>query len=118
MFKINIRLRFVARIILLIITILVVIFALLSGSEGYGGGLMGIVKNSPNALPWFLLFGLNYLVWKKEFLGGIILTIFGIAITIFFNSGPNLWWSTFVLTNLITLLGIVFIYLGKKESKK
>ncbi|HIE74271.1 MAG TPA: hypothetical protein EYQ06_08435 [Flavobacteriales bacterium] len=111
-------LRRFARYTLLTITSLVFVFALLSGSEDYGGGLMGIVKNSPNALPWLLLFGLNYLVWRKEFLGGIILTIFGIAITIFFNSGPNFWWSTFTLTNLITLLGIVFIYLGKKESKK
>ena len=110
--------RKTTQILLLLITALVFVFALLSGSEGYGGGFMGIVKNSPNALPWLLLFGLNYLVWKKELYGGIILVIFGLFITWLFNfRGPNFWWTTFALTSLITLLGVIFIYLGKKGSK-
>ena len=104
--------RKTTQILLLLITALVFVFALLSGSEGYGGGFMGIVKNSPNALPWLLLFGLNYLVWKKELIGGVILTLFGLFITYLFNfSGPNFWWSTFIMTSSITLLGVIFIYL-------
>jgi hypothetical protein len=79
---------------------------------------MGIVKNSPNAFPWLLLLGLNYLVWKKELLGGIILTIFGLFITWFFNfSGINFWWTTFAFTFFITLLGVIFILLGLKKIK-
>ena len=58
--------RKTSQILLLLITTLMFVFALLSGSEGYGGGFMGIIKNSPNTFPWALLFGLNYLVWKKE----------------------------------------------------
>jgi hypothetical protein len=30
-------------------------FALLSGAERYGGGIDGVIQNSPNALPWLLL---------------------------------------------------------------
>ncbi|MBT6809046.1 MAG: hypothetical protein HOA52_06130 [Flavobacteriales bacterium] len=111
--------RIIAQILLLLITIIVFIFALLSGSEGYGGGFMGIVKNSPNSLPWLLLFGLNYLVWKQELLGGIILTIFGLFITWLFNFiGPNFWWTTFAFTSFITLLGILFIYLHLNDRRK
>jgi hypothetical protein len=110
--------RKTTQILLLLITALVFVFALLSGSEGYGGGFMGIVKNSPNALPWLLLFGLNYLVWKKELYGGIILVIFGLFITWLFNfRGPNFWWTTFALTSLITLSGIIFILLGLQKKK-
>lgn len=54
-------LRKIARTLLLAITTIVFVFALVSGSESYGGGLIGIIKNSPNAFPWLLLFGLNYL---------------------------------------------------------
>ncbi len=103
---------------LLLITTIVVLFALLSGSEDYEEGFMGIVKNSPNTLPWVLLLALNYLAWKKELFGGIILTIFGLFITWFFNfSGVNFWQTTFALTFLITLLGIIFILLGSHKIK-
>ena len=105
-------LRKTARILLFTITTLVFVFALLSGSEAYGGGFWGIIKNAPNALPWILLFALNYLVWKKELIGGVVLTLFGLFITYLFNfSGPNFWWSTFIMTSSITLLGVIFIYL-------
>ena len=110
--------RKTSQILLLLITTLMIVFALLSGSEGYVGGFRGIVKNSPNALPWILLFSLNYLVWKKELYGGIIIVIFGLFITWFFNfRGPNFWWITFALTSLITLLGVVFILLGLQKIK-
>ncbi len=105
-------LRKIARTLLLLITIIVFVFALLSGSESYGGGFWGIIKNAPNALPWILLFAMNYLVWKKELIGGVVLTLFGLFITYLFNfSGPNFWWSTFIMTSSITLLGVIFIYL-------
>ena len=58
--------RKISRYTLLLITTLVFIFALISGSEEYGGGFKGILKNSPNTLPWLLLLGMNYLVWNKE----------------------------------------------------
>ncbi len=112
------QIRRTSQILLFAITTLVFVFALLSGSESFGGGFMGVVKNSPNTLPWLLLFGLNYLVWKKELLGGIILTIFGLFITYFFNfNGGNFDIIVFSMTTLITLLGIIFIFLGNGKRK-
>ena len=120
-------LRSTARYTLLVLGILVFIFALLSGSEGHGGGISGIIKNSPNAIPWLILLALIFIAWKWELVGGIIITVLGIAMLYFFNfRGPNFFLATFILTLLIVLLGSFFIiswYLTKsivdvKQSKQ
>ena len=99
----------------------VFIFALLSGANDYGGGLIGIIKNSPNALPWAALLVVLFIAWKKEKIGGVILTALGIVLVYFFNfSGPNFWWSTFIITLLIPILGSFFLisdYLRKGTVK-
>jgi hypothetical protein len=103
-------LRNIARYTLLVLGILVFIFALLSGSEKLGGGITGIIKNSPNAIPWVLLLVLIFVAWKWELIGGIIITLLGLFLLYFFNfRGPNFWWSTFLLTLIIPLLGSFFI---------
>lgn len=103
-------LRNIARYFLLILGILVFIFALLSGAEGYGGGFEGVIKNSPNALPWLILLILVYVAWRWELLGGIIITLLGLSMVYYFNfNGSNFFISTFILTLLITLLGYLFI---------
>ncbi len=103
-------LRYIARYSLLFVGGLTFIFALISGSEEYGGGFMGIIKNSPNALPWLLLLALIFLAWKKELVGGIIITVLGILMLYFFNfRGPNFFVSTFILTCIVIILGSFFI---------
>lgn len=103
-------LRNIARYTLLVLGILVFIFALLSGSEDYGGGVSGIIKNSPNVLPWLILLVLIFTAWKWELVGGIIITVLGIAMLYFFNfRGPNFFLVTFILTLLIVILGSFFI---------
>ena len=113
-------LRNIARYTLLILGILVFIFALLSGSEDYGGGISGIIKNSPNALPWLVLLVLIFVAWKWELVGGIIITALGLAMMYFFNfRGPNFFLVTFILTLLIVTLGSFFIiswYLTKSTK--
>ena len=113
--------RFIARYSLLVLGVAVLIFALLSGANDYGGGLMGIIKNSPNALPWAALLVVLFIAWKKEKIGGVILTVLGIVLVYFFNfSGPNFWWSTFIITLLIPILGSFFLisdYLRKGTIK-
>jgi len=101
--------RYIARIALLIIGIVVFIFALISGSEGFGGGFTGIIRNSPNALPWLALLLLVFLAWKKELIGGITITVLGLGMIYFFNTGPNFYLATFILTCMITILGLLFI---------
>ncbi len=98
-------LRFSARYSLLTIGIVVFIFALLSGSEGYGNEIQGIVKNSPNALPWLLLLVFLAIAWKFELTGGILIIISGFTLTVFFNAGGNHFYlTTFIMTSLINSL--------------
>lgn len=103
-------LRYIARYKLIVISLLVFIFALLSGAEKYGGGIHGIIKNSPNALPWLILIILIFIAWRKELIGGIIITLIGIAILFFFVLfGNNFFLSTLILSLLIIILGSFFI---------
>lgn len=113
----NVKLiRRIAEVLLLFITSVIYIYALISGSENLGGGFIGILRNFPNTLAWILLFSINYLVWKNEMIGGIILIAFGLLITWFFNfTGPNFWWSTFTLTSLLTIFGVIFMILSRHK---
>ena len=79
-------LRNTARTVLLIIASLAFVFSLFSGAEEYGGGLNGVVQNSPNALPWLLLFVLIYVAWKWELVGGVIIALMGVGTIFFFHS--------------------------------
>lgn len=114
--------RNIARYSFLVIGVLIFIFAILSGAEEQGGGIMGIIKNSPNALPWALLLILVYVAWKWELVGGIIITVFGLFLFYFFNfGGNNFFLFTFILTLLIILLGSFFTlswYLRKDFNEK
>ena len=108
--KIAKYLRNSARYFLLVTGLLVFVFALLSGSERFGGGIMGIIKNSPNALPWLLFLIFVFFAWKWELVGGIIITLFGVAALMFFNSGPNFFWAPFVIALLFILFGSFFLF--------
>jgi len=108
--KLATALRAIGRFGLLAIGLIVFVFALLSGSEAYGGGIHGIVQNSPNALPWLALMALVVLGWKKELLSGIATTVFGLGLIIFFNfAGENFFPATFVMTSIVFLLGVCLL---------
>ena len=98
----------------------VFMFALISGSDAYGGGWEGIIKNSPNTLPWLTLIIFIIIAWKNEVIGGALVTIFGFGAIYFFNfSGPNFFPITFVLTVLITTMGGLFLISGyMRKSRK
>jgi len=66
-------LRYVARTVLVLVAGFWSVFALLSGAEEYGGGIKGVVMNSPNAIPWLLLFVFVWIVWKRELVGEILI---------------------------------------------
>lgn len=103
-------LRRIARFGLLGTGVLVFAFALVSGSEAYGGGVSGILQNAPNALPWAALLLLTGMAWKWERVGGMVVTLFGIGLVIFFNfTGHNFFVVTFILTMLIVILGVLFL---------
>ena len=83
--KLSIRIKNSSLLILAVFGTLAFIFALLSGAETYGGGISGIIKNSPNALPWAALLILIYIGWKWPLIGGICITLFGFGLLYFFG---------------------------------
>jgi len=104
---------------LLIFSVLVFIFSLLSGSEDYGGGIMGIVKNSPNSLPWLLLFVLVYIAWKWKLIGGILLSLFGIGLLYFFGIPDySFQTSTLIIASIPVIFGLLLILSWGLEHEK
>ena len=108
--KVAKTLRYTAGGILLVITCLVFMFALLSGAERYGGGVKGILLNSPNALPWFLLLIFVFIAWKWELAGGIVITLTGLLTIFFFDFyNPKALPGLFVISLPLIILGGLFI---------
>ena len=118
--KIAKYLRYTARTILLILSSFWFVFALFSGAEEYGGGLKGVLMNSPNALPWLLLLLLVYIAWKKELIGGSLITLIGFLSIAFFKTYEHL--IVFMLVSLpLILLGgslVVSYYLDKNNKNE
>ena len=112
-------LRYIARTFLVIVSVFWFVFALLSGAEEYGGGLMGIVKNSPNALPWLLLFVFVYLSFKWELIGGIIISLLGVFSFFAFDVSEQMVVFFFIPLPLF-IFGAFLIasyFLSKKKAK-
>ncbi|MBN1779326.1 MAG: hypothetical protein JW816_03860 [Candidatus Buchananbacteria bacterium] len=102
-------LGYIAKIILLIVALFWFGFALLSGAEDYGGGLKGIIMNSPNALPWLLLLVFVYVAWRWELVGGIIVAILGILTIFAFDAFEQLGVLLTITIPLIILGGLLII---------
>jgi len=113
-------LRSTARTVLLFVSVFWFIFALSSGAEEYGGGLKGVLMNSPNALPWLLLFLLIYIAHKRELIGGSLIVLIGFLTIFFFKTYQHL--IVFILISLpLILLGgslIISYYLDKNIKNK
>ncbi len=110
-------LRYTARTVLLAVTTFLFIFALLSDTEQYGGGLRGIIMNSPNAIPWVILYLINILTWKYERIGGIVLIACAIAMTFFFDVLQGNWAVLYIAVLPVLLLGGIFIYCAYKSNR-
>lgn len=95
--------RYFARGVLVVVATFWFLFALLSGAELYGGGWYGILMNSPNALPWLLLFGLVYVAWEWELIGGCMIAAMGVFTIFMFDA----WEEPFVFLLISLPLMIV-----------
>jgi|GEM_PF-3270959 len=62
------------------------VFALLSGAGSYGGGVRGIIMNSPNALPWVVFLGVIYVAWRWELVGGALVAGTGLFTVFAFDT--------------------------------
>ncbi|MCD6089962.1 MAG: hypothetical protein J7J72_00545 [Bacteroidales bacterium] len=102
--------RKIARYTSLTLGVLVFVFALISGSVEYGGGIQGIIKNSPNALPWLLFLLLVFVAWKWEVVGGIVIIILGLSFLYVFNFPSAHFFSTAsIISFLIIFIGVCYI---------
>lgn len=103
-------------------SVLVFVFALVSGAEAYEGGFNAILRNSPNTIPWLIPLLLSIYAWKRKLLGGVLLILFGAFATYYFNfTGQNFFLSTFILCLSIILFGLIIsvteLYLTKASSE-
>jgi uncharacterized membrane protein len=106
--KLKSTLYYMPRLILLAFTLFWLIFALLSGAAELGGGIKGIILNSPNAIPWALLLILNWVSFKWPLAGGTIVALMG-ALSFFAFDGFE---NPFVVGLLVLPLIIVGIWIG------
>lgn len=104
------KLRLTARTLLLALTILAFVFALLSGANEAGGGVYGVIKNSPNALPWLALLIFVLIACKWELVGGFLIVAMGVGSIFFFDTfQENRWLVLFFISLPLLVLGSFFI---------
>ena len=102
------HLKWVARVSGILYTTLFFLFALFSGSKEYGGGIRGIILNSPNTLPWVALGVFIWIAWKEEFIGGSIIAFFGFISIFFFDTYKDL--TLFLIISFpLLVIGALFI---------
>ncbi|NEQ48140.1 MAG: hypothetical protein F6K00_33245 [Leptolyngbya sp. SIOISBB] len=83
-------LRYIARTSLVMVSGFWFVFALLSGAERFGGGLRGLIRNSPNAWPWLCLLGVVYIAFRWELIGGPLITVLGVLTIAHFGTLESL----------------------------
>jgi len=113
-------LRYTSRTTLLVVSAFWFVFALFSGAEYHGGGLKGIAMNSPNALPWLLLFVFIFIAFKWQLIGGSLIAIMGLSTMFFFDAFESLFVLVAISLPLL-ILGVLLVaswYLTKYKDIK
>ncbi len=110
-------LRGTARYTLLVVFSLVFVFALISGSGDYGGGIKGIIYNSPNSAPWLVFLILLFVAWKWELIGGILIILLGFGAMYFFCFPWKGFEFAFYLSLVIIIFGSFFMFSWYFERK-
>ncbi len=84
--------------------------SIIMGADIKQEGIMGLINNLPNALPWTIMLLLILLCWKREIIGGLLVSVWGMAMFYFFNlTGPNQWVATFIITLTFPFLGLCLV---------
>jgi hypothetical protein len=110
-------LRVVARGALILVCLFWFVFALLSGAEELGGGVGGVLRNSPNALPWVVLALLIALAFRFERAGGAMIVLAGGLAALQFNAVQA--WQTMALIPLpVVLCGVALFVTGTLDPRR
>ena len=107
--------RTILRILLTAAAGLVFLFSLFSGA---GPGIMGVIRNFPNTLPWLGLLILTLITFYNEIIGGSLIIGLMMFLFFFFRVIPQDNWSAFFIFLLpLFLMGICFLVLGVFERR-
>jgi hypothetical protein len=79
-----------AILLLMVWSITLFLFALMSGAEASDGTVAGIVANAPNALLWLVPIVLIYVTWKRQIIGGLLFFLFGVATILLFSTHQSI----------------------------
>ena len=107
------------RVLLILFTVLISIFAVDVFFEGYGFPEV-LVALFMHLVPTFILIGLTILAWKKELIGGIEILALGLFTIFFFNYNNGEWYEHLLIQGPIFLIGALFLinYWVKNENRK
>lgn len=90
---------------------------MVSGSEGFGEGIRGILINSPNAIPWLVLFGFVYVAWRWEHIGASLLLLMSVFTILFFRTYTDV--VVFMIISVpLLLLAAAFLFCWYVDRKK
>jgi hypothetical protein len=79
-----------AILLLMVWSIALFLFALMSGAEASDGTVAGIVANAPNALLWLVPIVLIYVTWKRQIIGGLLFFLFGVTTILLFSTHQSI----------------------------
>lgn len=100
--------EYISKIVLIAYALFFGIFAVFSGSDALSGGISAVIQNSPNAVPWIILFVVVLLLWKYEAATGVIVIIMGLIAASFYDfiNNPSL---LFIISFPLVFFGALLI---------
>ncbi len=97
---------------LILVTLFWTAFALLSGAEQAGGGIAGLIRNSPNAVPWLVALGALTLAHRFPVAVGLAFVAFAVLTLVQFDTHRHV--VTFVFFTLpFAVFGALMAWSGK-----
>lgn len=101
--------RNIARFGILLLGFTMVSIAIFTGAIRYGITIDSILRNLPDALPWFLLLFTLVLAWEYELIGGILILFLGFGGMLYISSAGHTPVYQIYLMRTIMLLSLGFI---------
>jgi zinc transporter ZupT len=83
--------------------------AIFTGAINYGITIDNILRNLPDAIPWFLLLVTLYIAWDYELIGGLVLLVLGLGGIFYMQASNHSTMPQFTIMLAITIFAISFI---------
>lgn len=104
------RCRRVARTALAIVTVFWIFFAIFSGSEGAG---FGVLQGSyAGMLPWLVIAVLWIVSWKWEIPGGLLIIAYSIFMAFYLDIFAGHSTETLMIITPLVMTGFMFVFIG------